>query len=653
MGKGRKSPPTPTLEFDPGGSPSGWTPVGVSGFRGLKSTAAVRELIQNSLDAADAADVDPARIRFQVSQCRVDDIPAIKAYREAFSDAQETQRRLSDDRLPNNAKTIADEIEQCLREETCEVLYVLDNGIGLNKKRMSALLGDGLSVKEQPGATGSFGNGHVVVFPASDLSYVLYGGLSDEGMICSGHTILASRKDKKGKGSFGKDGYFVSKLNSDDLFDRYVFPQGEEIPRLISEKLKWIKEHWGTGSVVAVMGFNRFRESDADIKEQVFQAVACNFFEAIHGGKLIVDVERDGKVESLCQDNLHVVLEGYRDQKRSKGFLAGSRAYEALLTLEKGKRVAAVTDMGDVEVIYRCPIEGGTRVELCRNGMWVTDRLPRFQGKFGNLQPFHCVLPLRKNLAVKSLVCKAENPLHNSLSMKLMDKKDQAQLRRVLNTIREKLCETIPKLEMETFRAFDILAVSMGEGLAQKEGKGRPSTMGTPTRIKRPKSPEGIGDEDDSLPGGGMRNGGGGGGGGGTFKRTGNRMQFQAVVVPTGLRSCKVFVPPGEKAPESEIRFALDESIDATSDSYSRESFVRLNGDTLRLNGKPVSPENLKKDDDGNVLGVMLGSFDKEQGHTIDMDYTIPEGLPVKDDQQVVLKIEMIRRASRKKVAGG
>lgn len=649
MGKGKKLPPT--LKFDPGGSPSGWTPVGVSGFRGLKPTAAVRELIQNSLDAAHAADVAP-HIRFQISQCPVNDIPAMKAYREAFSDAQETQRTLFDDKLPNNAKAIADEIERCLERETCEVLYVLDNGIGLNKKRMSALLGDGISVKEQPGATGSFGNGHVVVFPASDLRYVLYGGLSDEGMICSGHTILASRRDKKDKSSFGKDGYFVNKLNSDDLFDRYVFPQEGEIPPLISEKLKWIKERWGSGSVVAVMGFNRFRESDADIKEQVFQAAACNFFEAIYSGGLIVDVKRDGEVDSLQIDNLHDVLKDYREQKRSKDFLAGSRAYEALLTLEKGKRVPAATDMGDVEVIYRCPIEGGTRVDLCRNGMWVTDRLPGFQGKFGDLQPFHCVLPLRKNLDVKSLVCKAEGPLHNSLSMRLMDKKDRNRLRSVLNAIQKKLYEKIPKLERETFRPEGILTVSTEEGFTQKEGKGRPSTMGTLTRIKRPKSPEGIGDEDDSLPGGGMRNGGGGGGGG-TFRRTGNRMQFQAVVVPTGPRSCRVFVPPGEKAPESEIRFALDESIDATSDSYSRESFVRLNGDTLRLNGKPVSPENLRKDDHENVLGIMLGNFDKERDHTIEMDYTVPEGLPVKDDQQVVLKIEMIRRAPQKKVAGG
>ena len=44
---------------------------------------------------------------------------------------------------------------------------------------MEALLGDGISVKDS-NASGSYGNGHVVAFPASDLRYVLYGGLFAE-----------------------------------------------------------------------------------------------------------------------------------------------------------------------------------------------------------------------------------------------------------------------------------------------------------------------------------------------------------------------------------------------------------------------------------------------------------------------------------------
>ena len=132
----------------------------------------------------------------------------------------------------------------------------------------------------------------------------------------------------------------LSRCKNHDLFDRYVFPENKEIPSLIQDQLLWIKEQWGTGSVVAVIGFNRFRELDSDtgIQEQVFRAAACNFFQAIHGGHLVVEIEEDDKVACLDAENLHTVLEEYRMKKRSTdSFLSGSRAYEALLTLENRK----------------------------------------------------------------------------------------------------------------------------------------------------------------------------------------------------------------------------------------------------------------------------------------------------------------------------
>ena len=645
--KSTESTETPSLLFGPG-DVSGWTPVGVSGFRGLKPTAAVRELIQNGLDAATAATVSPARMCFRVKQYQVSDIPAIGSYRDAFKGAQQTQCKLFDNELPDNAKAITSDITQCLEKNTCQVLFVLDNGVGLNKNRMRALLGDGLSVKEH-GSTGSFGNGHIVVFPASDLRYVLYGGLSDGKMIGAGHAILASRQNNNGRASLSKDGYFVKALREHDLFDRYVFPENEEIPSLIQDQLAWIKDQWGRGSVVAVIGFNRFdeRDSDTGIREQVFQAAACNFFEAIYGGHLIVEIQEGDEVASLDKENLHSVLEAYRNQKRSTdSFLSGSRAYEALLTLEKGKSVKVTTEMGDMEIMLRHPIdEGITRVDLCRNGMWVTDRLPKFQNQFGGLQAFHCVLPLRKNSDVNRLVRKTEGPLHNSLWVNQLSKEEKKKLNNVFNSIREKLHEEVPKLSSEIFRPDDIFLVQTG-GLVQ--GGTKPSTIGTPTVVKRrPKSSEDTGGD-----GGGDRgkNYGKGSGGGrsGSFRRSGNQIQFQAVVVPVGRRSCRAHIVSGEKVSGSEIRFSLDESIDVTSDNLSKDSFVHLHADRLQLDGQPVQEAQLKKDESGNVLGVLLGNLEQRQECVIDMEYTVPDHLPVKNDHQVVLKIEIIRRAFQK-----
>ena len=50
--------------------------------------------------------------------------------------------------LPDQAKGVVDAISSCLKKEKCQVLFVLDNGIGLDRKRMTALLSDGFSVKK-------------------------------------------------------------------------------------------------------------------------------------------------------------------------------------------------------------------------------------------------------------------------------------------------------------------------------------------------------------------------------------------------------------------------------------------------------------------------------------------------------------------------
>ena len=103
----------PTLHFGPGDL-SGWTPVGISGYRGYGATPATRELIQNGLDAASDAKVSPARMLFRVETYKTRDIPGYEAYRQAFQNAQKAQKKLMGGNLPDNAKTIIQEIDMLL-----------------------------------------------------------------------------------------------------------------------------------------------------------------------------------------------------------------------------------------------------------------------------------------------------------------------------------------------------------------------------------------------------------------------------------------------------------------------------------------------------------------------------------------------------------
>ena len=74
-------------------------------------------------------------------------------------------------------------------------------------------------------------------FPASNLRYLLYGGVfnpekqtlrsgdNTSNKLFAGHTILATHlyKEKNEEKIFGKDGFLVDELIKNDLFDRFQF----------------------------------------------------------------------------------------------------------------------------------------------------------------------------------------------------------------------------------------------------------------------------------------------------------------------------------------------------------------------------------------------------------------------------------------------
>lgn len=324
------------LHFSSSGTPEGFTSAGVQGFNDLNPAAIVRELIQNSLDAAREAGSNKAIIRFEVKKCLLDNIPAIDTYKKAFSQAEKDQSNLNHG-LSDQAKMVTDTIKDCLKKERVETLFVLDNGIGLDTNRMNALLGDGVSAKSSAG-TGAIGNGHLTAIPASDLRYVLYGGLNNGKKIASGHAILASFEDDK-EGMRSKDGYFVLSINC-KMSNLYNYPMKEDIPSFINEKLDWIEQKYKCGTVVALPAFNRFRESGTGLWDIIKKSAACNFFLAIAQDHLKVEYRDADSNETLEKDNIDEVFEGrFINERRAKNFLSGSRAAEAYKTGVQGKNI--------------------------------------------------------------------------------------------------------------------------------------------------------------------------------------------------------------------------------------------------------------------------------------------------------------------------
>ncbi len=132
------------LRFGPAGEIAGFTAAGLAGFSDLNPAAIVRELMQNSLDAAREAGRGVAHIRFEMKRHALSEVPGIRQYRRVFDRAKQAQEKLRPDgTLSDQAKNIVKAIQHCLRSELSTTLYILDNGIGLDKERMKGMLADG------------------------------------------------------------------------------------------------------------------------------------------------------------------------------------------------------------------------------------------------------------------------------------------------------------------------------------------------------------------------------------------------------------------------------------------------------------------------------------------------------------------------------
>ena len=631
--RGRK----PDLHFSPSGTTEGFTPAGVQGFDDLDPAAIVRELIQNSLDAVRGDGRSKAIVHFALEDRALTAVPAIGTYRSTVEKAVRAQKRKLGGQLPEQAQMVVAGIEKCLSERTVSVLSVLDNGLGLDRQRMDALLGDGVSMKSSD-ASGAFGNGHLTAFPASELRYVLYGGVCASGKkIASGHAILASFSENDV--CMGKDGIYALSVST-SMYNRYEFPSGNHMARLIREKLNWIEENSDSkkGAVVIIPGFNKFGEED-DLWSVIERAVACNFFVAIEDGDLEITYQDDDGEKKLNESNMGRVFSGdIASEKRAKRFLSGSRAAEAYRTLVKGKVHEVDVGCGTVKIVLREIHEGRSRIDLCRNGMWISEsttanRLPRLSiDQFSNRKPFHCLIKVTsENGGIHDLIRKSEGPLHNHVIVKKLQPKDRKDLRNAFQKIADFLLKNVEEQPNEVpTDVLDVEKIIYGE----KPRRKLPVNGGNGPKPPVPNGPGGNGDPPLPPP-----------------PFAGRVVRFEAVAVPVGVRSYSVELRLMGKLKANtgvEIRFVLDENRDETCDYGSDHEFARLKAGSVRMNGEEVAGDELVRNDDGEILGVRLEDFKSGEMHRVDFDYDLPYGAPIQATDKVVLQAKIMQPFSRR-----
>ena len=150
-----------------------------------------------------------------------------------------------------------------LKQDQGCLLIVLDNGIGLDQKRMNSLLSDGASEKSYD-LSGSYGVGHIVPMALSNIRYMMYGGVTKDGQrIACGRTILASHPGKKEL--LSAEGYLIREFKPGLDGNLYEFLNVNSHPKLISRSIDEIESEWGHGCSVLIPSFNNFGGEDKDL----------------------------------------------------------------------------------------------------------------------------------------------------------------------------------------------------------------------------------------------------------------------------------------------------------------------------------------------------------------------------------------------------
>ena len=251
--------------------------AGIETFSADIQRSLIREVIQNSLDAA-LPNHEPVKVEFKAFFIDQPDFPDIKNFKEAIRKC-----RISSQDGPD-AKKFFNYASAFLKRDKLRILRISDyNTTGLTgsdtcKKGSvwSRLVKESGSSNKDNSSGGSFGIGKSAAFACSDLRTLFYSSLDKDGLESNfGVTKLISFRDQEvggyttGTGYYSEDEHFTAMhemANFDTSYHRN-----------------------SSGTDIYVMGAHLTK----DFKQNYINAVLLEFLVSIVRGKLIVTIQGD------------------------------------------------------------------------------------------------------------------------------------------------------------------------------------------------------------------------------------------------------------------------------------------------------------------------------------------------------------------------
>ena len=274
-------------------------------------------------------------------------------------------------------------------------------------------------------------------------------------------------------------------------------------------------------------------------------------------------------------------------------------------------------------------LSGNTRVDLFRNGMWITDDVFELKrADFANHQPFHAVIEVEggEGSQLHRLIRKAEGPMHDTLSFALLSKVDRADLKESLRQIADRIKKQVPEIGKEEYTIDDFLLVNTDAG--KGSGARSFSFWGTPTIASRRRSSQ-------LLPG---------------LEATGvepvrpkpphppkplvppspregrsSPLPFRSVVVPNGEGKLSASIASQGDFPETWLILRVDENTDVTCDRIWPDEDVSIASCSVRTadgNKKTLNSEIVSG---GRV--VKVHGLSGKTTYDLDIAYNTPREL--------------------------